>query len=187
MYGYLGCCLRRTKLASQGLSRAFFLRSSARFIGACAGALLLLLANTGCVRDDAPSPAAVATAFVTGINRGDIAKIVALCAQPLHVRQQAWETARDGSGFVLGKPRDSHLTNPDQVRKFFAEPGNRLTVQVETPDTIQASLLSDELRGQESIWHDLSVQLFRRGMGDVEHIFAVGIDDKHKVAAVYMN
>lgn len=187
MHGYLGGCLRRTKIASEGLSRAFFLRSSPRVIGACTGALLLLLANMGCVRDDAPFPAAVATAFVTAVNRGDIEKIIALCAQPLHVRQQAWETARDGSGFVLAKARDSRLTNPDQIRQFFAEPSNRLTVQVETSDTVQASLLSDELRGQESIWQDLSIQLFRRGMGDVEHVFAVGIDGKHKVAAIYMN
>lgn len=146
-----------------------------------------VLGLTACTRTEAPSAAAVATKFVAGINRGDVATIVALCAEPLHVRQHDWESARDGAGFVLGKSRDISLRDSSQIERFFADPSNRIAVQAEIPDPVTASLLIDELRGQESMWRGLSIQLFRRGIGDVEHIFAVGINDRSKVAAIYMN
>lgn len=153
---------------------------------AISAAFLLALA-VACTPTDAPSAAAVATKFVAGINRGDVATIVGLCAEPLHVRQQDWESARDGAGFVLGKSRDIYLRDSSQIQRFFADSSNRIAVQAETPHPVAASRLIDELRGQESTWQGLSIQLFRRGVGDVEHIFAVGINDKSKVAAIYMN
>ena len=103
------------------------------------------------------------------------------------MRQQDWESARDGAGFALGKSRDIYLRDSTQIKRFFADPSNRITIQTETAVPVTASLLKDELRGQEGAWRGLSIQLFRRGIGDVEHIFAVGINDKAKVAAIYMN
>lgn len=170
-----------------GQPLAFAMKRLPSSIAAVAYALSFMLALGACTRSAAPSPAAVATEFVASINHGDVASLVAMCARTLNVRRQEWETARDGTGFVLGKPRDAYLTDPTQIRNFFSDPSNRVGVQGKTPDAATMTLLSVELRGQEDIWQKLSIQLFRRGIGDVEHIFAVGIDDKYKVAAIYMN
>ena len=160
-----------------------------RFASMKSIAPIALLAGlmAACFRADAPTPDAVATQFALSVSGGDIARIIELSATPLSIRQQEWETARDGAGFVLGKARDTQLKDTAQIRNFFSDPKNKIAAQTPAPDAVPASLLETELRGKEGVWQGLSIQLFRRGIGDVEHIFVVGVDDKGKVAAVYVN
>ena len=110
-----------------------------------------------------------------------------LSATPLWVRQQDWASAKDGAGFTLGQANDTSLTDVASIKKYFSDPAKKIAVERETPNSASLSLLQDELKGSEEFWEGLVIHLFRRGMGDVEHIFVVDVDGKGKVAAVYLN
>lgn len=148
--------------------------------------LLIVVSTAACTKTQPASPAEVAAKFVVSLNHKDMDTLVALSATPLWVRQQDWESAKDGAGFVLGKVNDINLTDPESIKKYFSDPIKKISVEREKPDAVSLSLLQDELKGSEQLWKGLSIQLFRRGMGDVEHVFVVGVDSKGKVAAVYL-
>jgi hypothetical protein len=140
-----------------------------------------------CANAARTSHSEIAKEFVASLNREDMQALVRLSAKPLLLRQQEWGSAPDGTGFVLGKTRDSNLTSDAQIKQYFSDPDNKIAVESEVPDDASLSLLKDELKGIEKQWSRLSLHLFRRGMEDVEHIFVVGVDAAGKVVAVYLN
>ena len=148
---------------------------------------IIVVGTVACTKIPPPSPAEVAAKFVISLNHKDMETLASLSAAPLWVRQQDWESAKDGAGFVLGKASDINLKDQDSIKKYFSNPAKGISVEREKPDDASLSLLRDELKGSEQVWKDLSIYLFRRGMGDVEHIFVAGVDSKGKVAAVYLN
>ena len=150
--------------------------------------LFVLIVSLGaCTKAEPVSPSEVAKKFVISLNQKDMDMLADLSATPLWIRQQEWESAKNGAGFVLGKANDLNLVDRERVKKYFSDPVNNIAVEGKVPDEISLKLLQDELKGSEKLWRGLSIHLFRRGMGDVEHIFVVGIDSKGKVAAVYLN
>ena len=148
---------------------------------------LILVSTIACTKTQPASPAEVSAKFVMSLNHKDMDTLVRLSATPLWVRQQDWESAKDGAGFILGKANDINLADSESIKKYFSDLIKKISVEREKPDHVSLSLLQDELKGSEQLWGGLSIQLFRRGMGDVEHIFVIGVDGKGKVAAVYLN
>ena len=148
---------------------------------------ILVVGTEACSKTALVSPTEVAIKFVTSLNHQDMGALVGLSATPLWIRQQDWESAKDGGGFVLGKVNDILLTDQTQIKKYFSDPVNKIRVERDVPNDASLTLLQDQLRGAEKVWGGLSMHLFLRGMGDVEHIFVVGVDGKGKIAAVYLN
>ena len=148
---------------------------------------LLSVSTEACSKTALVSPAEVARKFVISLNHKDMGALVGLSATPLWIRQQDWESAQDGTGFVFGKAHDIILSDQTQIKKYFSDPVNKITVERDVPNDAPLTLLQDQLRGAEKVWRDLSIHLFLRGMGDVEHIFVVGVNGKGKIAAVYIN
>ena len=131
--------------------------------------------------------AEVATSFVQAINQNNANMVTSLSAAPLSIRNQEWESALDGKGFVLGKVQDVLLTDQTQVKAYFSENIQKIGVEGAAPTIATLTLLKDELAGMENKWQGFDIYLFLRGMGDVEHIFVLGIDTKGKVSAIYFN
>lgn len=140
-----------------------------------------------CTKVEPIAPEQVARNFVVSLNNKDMVTLTKLCAKPFLVRHQEWQSAPGGSGFILGKVNDLILSDQEQITNYFIDPANKIAVESEMPDAASLSLLADELKGLEKHWAGLSIQLFRRGMGDVEHIFVVGVNSQGKVAAIYLN
>lgn len=148
---------------------------------------ILVVSTEACSRTALVSSTEVARKFVISLNHRDMEALAGLSATPLWIRQQDWESAKDGAGFVLGKANDILLADQVQIKKYFSDPVNNIRVERDVPNHASLTLLQDQLRGAEKLWRGLSIHLFLRGMGDVEHIFVVGVDAKGKIAAVYIN
>lgn len=140
-----------------------------------------------CSESKPVNKAGVATSFVQAITQNNADKAVQLSATPLSIRNQEWESAQDGRGFVLGKALDEQLTDQIQIRGYFSENIQKIGVEGTNPTSATLTLLKDELAGIEGRWQGLDIYLFLRGMGDVEHIFVLGINAKGKVSAIYFN
>ena len=147
----------------------------------------LFVSSAACSQKEPISSAEVASKFVASLNNKDMGTLSRLSATPLWVRQQDWASAKDGAGFTLGQANDTSLTDVASIKKYFSDQVKKIAVERETPNSASLSLLQDELKGSEKLWEGLAIHLFRRGMGDVEHIFVVGVDGKGKIVAVYLN
>ena len=132
---------------------------------------------------------AQAEAFVQALNAGNVKILMAVSADPLLFRNQRWQSASDGIGFVLGEAKDETVRGKKERKAFF----RRLvgSVKVKKPEGSPAALSSfekEELKGVHERWAGLELVVFTRGFGDIEHIALVGIDPRSgKVAAFYVN
>lgn len=149
--------------------------------------MLLAVAVGACTATDSATPAEVATKYVASLNAKNSEALASISATPLWIRQQQWKRVQNGGGFVLGKASDVYLADQAQINKYFSDPVKSITVERELPNDASLALLQEELKGSEKLWTGLSMHIFRRGMGDVEHIFVVGVNNHGKVAAVYIN
>ena len=149
--------------------------------------LTTLALVTACSEPKPVNKTEVATSFVQAINQNDSNKAIQLSAAQLLIRNQEWESAQDGTGFVLGKAQDSLLVNQNQIKAWFSENIGKIDVEGTEPSKVTIELFKHELIGIEKTWQGVDIYLFFRGMADVEHIFVVGIDAKGKVAVIYFN
>lgn len=170
------------------------IKRSSRLVVIFAHLFFLAVSTGACTKTELASPAEVARKFVISLNSKDMETLAGLSATPLWVRQQEWKDVwekdrwgKDRVSFVLGKANDINLTDRAQVKKYFSDPVNKIRVERDVPNDASLTLLHDQLRGAEKVWRGLSIHVFLRGMGDVEHIFVVGVDGKGKIAAVYIN
>lgn len=144
-----------------------------------------------CACQSAPlEPGTAATGFVQALNAKDIDSMAEFAATPFRVRNQPWENAPDGSGFVLGAATERVANSSDELRAVLQDLA--ANVRIAEPAAVgdppsKADLLSEPLRGAPSQWNELDLVLFRRGEGDVEHIAIVGVDAKGKVTGLYVN
>jgi hypothetical protein len=151
--------------------------------------LLSCLVLCGC--QSAPvEPRPAASAFVQTLNAKNVAGMTALAAIPFRYRNQPWESAPDGSGFVLGKTEDRVANSAEELRALLQ--GVTPSVQIEDAFPVanppsKADLLGGTLKGAPSQWSEMNLVLFRRGEGDVEHVAIVGVDAKGKVTGLYVN
>ena len=149
-----------------------------------------VLALCACRAEPTPDPKAVATRFVQALNAKDVDAMAREAAAPFTFQNQVWESARDGSGYVLGATQtataDSTAALPALLRTLTAQVQIESTTPVAAPPP-RADLLRDPLGGSPA-WNDLDVVLFVRGQGDVEHIGIVGVHaPTGRVRAVYVN
>ncbi len=135
------------------------------------------------------SATAHADAFVGALNAGNVTVLMEVSADPLFFRNQQWQSASDGSGFVLGQVKDETVKGKKQRKAFFRRLVGK--VRVKKPEGSSAALSSfekEELKGACERWAGLELVVFTRGFGDIEHIALVGIDPQSgKVAAFYVN
>lgn len=145
--------------------------------------LLLLVA---CVSDAVSSPREQAERFVRALNADDVGRLVAVSESPFLLREQAWESASDGYGFVLGAVSEENYANREQM---FRDLVARVAVDSEETVGLRAyETLTRELRGASLEWQRLDLFVFLRGEADVEHIAVVGVSRQTgKVTALYLN
>lgn len=150
--------------------------------------LVACLVLCGC--QSAPvEPGPVAGSFIQALNAKNVDGMAGLAATPFRYRNQPWESAPDGSGFVLGKTDDRVANSPEELRALLSELSS---VQVEDPAPVQTppskpDLLNGPLNGAPLAWSEMNLVLFRRGEGDVEHVAIVGVDATGKVTGLYVN
>jgi len=150
--------------------------------------LLALIFNlSACSDPKSVNRSESAVSFVQAINQNDHSKALHLVDSRLLIRNQEWESAPDGKGFVLGNSQDFYLKNESQIKAWLSENISKIGVEGAEPSKVSVQLIKDELKGVENRWQDTEMYLFLRGMADVEHIFVVGIDASGKVAAIYFN
>ena len=151
--------------------------------------LVACLVLCGC--QSAPvEPGPVAGSFVQALNAKNVEGMAGLSVTPFRYRNQPWESAPDGSGFVLGKVEDRVANGPEELRALLQDVS--AGVQVEDPAPVQngpskPDLLNGPLNGAPLVWSEMNLVLFRRGEGDVEHLAIVGVDAEGKVTGLYVN
>jgi len=151
-----------------GLIRyAYGLLGCILFLGACDGS------------PQAPDSAALARDFIEALNARNTDTMQELSSLPFHIRSQEWESAQDGTGFVLGAPTDTTVNTPMELATHFSHLAE--SVKVEGTEPIRAGIaggpsLDAELQGSGDAWSRRDLYVFLRGMGDVEHIVAVAVD-----------
>ena len=117
--------------------------------------------------------------------------MVALSRIPFRFTSQASESVRDGSGFGRGAAAEQVAGNSTELDALLQEITTKVHVAEPTPvpdPPSEDELLSDVLRGASPQWTDLTLFVFRRGQGDVEHVAIVGVEPvSGKVASLYVN
>lgn len=126
----------------------------------------------------------------SSINSNDVDLFESLIDFPLTVSEQVWQSATDGSGFVLGKRNDKTIVQSSSATleiKLLLESINIQGMSAIT-DGITLSLFSEELTSQTQHWKNLDLVLFKRGEGDVEHVVLLGLNKKTKqLRSMYIN
>jgi len=133
----------------------------------------------------------VAEKFVVALNAGNAQAMASVSRQPFVFRNQEWASANDGSGFVHGKADDKSFKDKESLYQFFQTLVTKTKIEQEkaavSPPS-KDSLLSDNLKGAPVRWRKLTLFVFGRGFGDVEHVAIVGVDPaSHKVRGLYLN
>jgi hypothetical protein len=152
--------------------------------------LTALVLGLSCARPSVP-PVTQAERFIAALNAADTVTMLALTEDPLVFREQKWMSARDGSGYQLGVARDTVVRGNEARRRFLGDLASRVHVQVPTAvdrPPRREVLLENQLAGGDARWASLTLFVFLRGEGDVEHSALTGVDEKSgKVAAFYVN
>ncbi|WP_025411065.1 hypothetical protein [Gemmatirosa kalamazoonensis] len=136
-------------------------------------------------------PRAQAERFIAAVNARDVDALLQLSADTLLFREQQWRTASDGVGFTLGPPLDTVVAGTEARRRFFTDLAGRVHVRqptaVEHPPS-KSALFARELASADPRWSALTLVVFLRGEGDVEHTAMTGMNPRtRKVAAFYVN
>jgi hypothetical protein len=153
---------------------------------------LLAAACVACESAPSVAPGQQAEQFVAALNAGSVDRMMAASRSPFGLRDQAWETAPDGEGFVLGKSDDRTCADDPCRRRLFADLVKRVKIEGGKAERRLApgdSSLADFLKGTPAQWREgVEWFLFLRGSGDVEHVALVGVDSRRrKIAALYVN
>jgi hypothetical protein len=132
-----------------------------------------------------------ASRFIEALNAKNTGRMAEVAGTPFRFRNQSWQSAPDGGGFVLGEAQERVAEDSGQLDPLLRQLADN--VAVETPEPVvdppsQSDLLSEPLRGASPEWAALNLVLFRRGEGDVEHIAIVGVEPvSGKVVGLYVN
>ncbi|KPJ92169.1 MAG: hypothetical protein AMJ53_09900 [Gammaproteobacteria bacterium SG8_11] len=155
------------------------------------GLVIALLLAPACAADNQVTGSSNAQAFINALNGDNIEKMQSLADTPFFIRNQEWESAPDGYGFVLGGKTDQKLDDKKQLAEALKKLSETVEVEGEKPIAVKSPggpSVQKELAGAEKPWDPLDKYIFLRGMGDVEHIVIVGINPKSKkVQALYIN
>lgn len=153
--------------------------------------LLAATLDLWCRPKTVPTDVEVAERFVVALNKGSTRDLVSASGCPFVFRNQEWESAKDGSGFVHGKSDDKSFKNKKMLGTFFETLAAKVKIENEKAaanSPSKDSLLLDNLKGAPADWQELNLVLFGRGFGDVEHVAIVGVDSAtHRVRGLYLN
>ena len=114
-----------------------------------------------CACQSAPlEPGTAATGFVRALNGKNIDSMAEFAATPFRFRNQPWESAPDGSGFVLGAATERVANSSDELRTVLQDVA--ANVKIAEPTSVadppsKADLLSEPLRGAPSQWNELDL------------------------------
>ena len=126
----------------------------------------------------------------SSINNNNVELFESLIDFPLTVNEQIWESATDGSGFVLGERSDKTITQSSSTKLEMKLLLESISIQGKSAitDGITLSLFSEELTNQTQHWKNLDIVLFKRGEGDIEHVVLLGLNKKTKqLHSIYIN
>lgn len=119
------------------------------------------------------------------INDNNVEYFHSLVSSTLIVREQQWETAKDGIGFILGEVKQVLIQSDAKTASFLK------SIYIEGDKAISdvtLNMFHNELGAQIKRWEKYKLILFIRGEGDVEHIVLMGLDNKtRKLQALYVN
>jgi hypothetical protein len=154
-------------------------------------AIVLAAAQLWSAPGTAPADVEVAERFVVALNAGKVQDMASNSSVSFAFRNQEWESAKDGSGFVHGKTDDKLFTKKKLLTSFLGTLVGKVKIEsekaAERPPSKDA-LLADNLKDAAATWRGLHLFVFLRGSGDVEHVVIVGVDSAHhKVRGLYLN
>ncbi|MFK5915780.1 MAG: hypothetical protein QM484_15545 [Woeseiaceae bacterium] len=151
--------------------------------------LLSAVFLSACNGDKTLSTTEQAQQIRLAINNNDAEKLRTLSALPLMLRNQEWESAQDGYGFVLGVAKHTIISTNDLFNKTIPPFLKSLNIEGEQATTdITLTMLTSQLGKTINDWADLNLVIFKRGEGDVEHIVIMGLNKKtNKLNAIYIN
>ncbi len=78
---------------------------------------------------------------MAALNAGDVDAMMATSRVPFSFRNQEWQTAPDGAGFVLGAAKDRTCDDDPCRRRLFEE--LKTTVRIEGPEPSRSTSASD--------------------------------------------
>ena len=142
-----------------------------------------------CDSNTSVTPSEQALQIRLSINNNNTDKLRALSSLPLIVLEQEWESAKDGSGFILGVTKQSVISTDELFNKKIEPFLKSLQIEgVQAITDITLNMFTSELGKQADSWTNLKLVLFKRGEGDVEHIVLMGLNKKtNKLKAIYIN
>lgn len=151
--------------------------------------ILFIIFLTSCDVSKPLSPTEQALQIRLSINNNNLKTFRSLSTLPMMVNEQEWESAKDGTGFVLGASKQITLSTDVAFNETM--PAFLKSVQIEgvkaTTD-ITLNMFRTELGKHMPAWINLKPVVFKRGEGDVEHIVLMGLSkDTHKLKAIYFN
>jgi hypothetical protein len=156
-------------------------------------AIVVLVIGCGACNSSQPTPRPIdqASRFIEALNAKDTDRMAQVAGTPFRFRNQAWQSAPDGAGFVLGEAEERVAEDPAQLDPLLRELAANVAVATQQPvvdPPAQSDLLSEPLRGASPAWAELNLVLFHRGEGDVEHIAIVGVEPvSGRVLGLYVN
>jgi len=144
---------------------------------------------TSCDSSVTLSPTKQALQIRLSINNNNAKKLRTLSSLPLIISEQQWESASDGSGFVLGTTKQSSISTDEIFIKKITPFLKSLQIEGEQAITdITLNMFTTELGKHINNWDKLNLILFKRGEGDVEHIVLMGLSkETKKLKAIYIN
>ena len=143
------------------------------------------------VEAGATDDVSLAKHFVEALNAKDVDAMMRMTASPFRLRDQKWETAKDGYGFVLGKSADRTVSGTRDRRQLLSEIVAK--VHVSKPESGNPLAKSDDawkhvVKAPPESLAKLHFIVFTRGEADVEHLAIVGIQPRtRKIAFLYVN
>ncbi|MDR4515938.1 MAG: hypothetical protein MRK00_00850 [Nitrosomonas sp.] len=157
---------------------------------ACIFLFLFSILTTSCNSNSTVSVNEQALKIRTSINDNKVENLYTLTSLPLIVREQEWQSADDGRGFILGKVNQIVLSTKYEFSTYMTPLLKNIVIegQESISEGITLDIFTDELGKQSSNWNDLNLVLFKRGEGDVEHIILMGLSkETNKLRAIYIN
>ena len=122
----------------------------------------------------------------TALNSGDLTGLTDVIAFPLVVRSHEW--ASTSGTYELTHPVDRVIEIEADLLSSKSLSEVRLESSSDEGGIISYEEVRENLDGSVYEWSDLTIIVYARGFGDVEHIVLFGVDTlSGKIKAIYYN
>lgn len=155
-----------------------------------------LLSGTGCKasnNSDMPDVVVSETSIVNvtsnahkALNAGDMQAFAETVSFPLAVRTHEWASLQ--GSYELTRPIDKMIGGESSLLSASDLAKVRMESEATDGSIISYDDVRENLEGSDYDWSNLTLIIYARGYGDVEHIVLFGVDDRSgKVKAIYYN